>query len=239
MSHIAQFLLSAFVKFNNLGCTMKFEEMNIKQKRVMIYFIEAAKELLKTEGVTALTIRKVATAAGYNSATLYNYFEDLDHLMLFASVSYLRDYANELYQRITPEMSALDRYRTIYMVFNRRSFQDPTIYYNLFFGKASRKLPEVIREYYVLFPEELEGHAPAVRQMLTEGNMYLRDVGIVGELVEEGTIRPENARMLASIVPRLQQTYLHEIYMYGDGIDPAQHHEKFMAKLEYLIDTAK
>lgn len=51
------------------------KELNIKQKRVMIYFITAAKELIESEGVEKLTVRKAAAAAGYNSATLYNYYK--------------------------------------------------------------------------------------------------------------------------------------------------------------------
>ncbi len=30
------------------------------------------------EGMEAITLRKVADLAGYNGATLYNYFKDLD-----------------------------------------------------------------------------------------------------------------------------------------------------------------
>ena len=39
-----------------------------------------------------MTIRGIATEAGYNSATIYNYFNDLDQLIMFGSLCYLRDY---------------------------------------------------------------------------------------------------------------------------------------------------
>lgn len=39
-------------------------------------------------GEEGLSIRKIAAKAGYNSATIYNYFQDLDELMLFGSVSF-------------------------------------------------------------------------------------------------------------------------------------------------------
>ena len=51
----------------------------------MIYFIEATEKLIRSDGVEGLSIRKIASEAGYNSATLYNYFEDLEHLVLFGS----------------------------------------------------------------------------------------------------------------------------------------------------------
>ncbi|EHI79549.1 hypothetical protein HMPREF9093_00189 [Fusobacterium sp. oral taxon 370 str. F0437] len=56
------------------------EEMNIKKKRVMMYFIEASQELILKEGLENLSIKKIAEKAGYNSATIYNYFENLEVL---------------------------------------------------------------------------------------------------------------------------------------------------------------
>ncbi len=56
------------------------EEMNIKKKRVMMYFIEATQELILKEGLENLSIKKIAEKAGYNSATIYNYFENLEVL---------------------------------------------------------------------------------------------------------------------------------------------------------------
>lgn len=54
--------------------------MNIKKKRVMMYFIEATQELILKEGLENLSIKKIAEKAGYNSATIYNYFENLEVL---------------------------------------------------------------------------------------------------------------------------------------------------------------
>lgn len=72
------------------------EEMNIKKKRVMMYFIEATQELILKEGLENLSIKKIAEKAGYNSATIYNYFENLEVLILYASINYLKDYLNDL-----------------------------------------------------------------------------------------------------------------------------------------------
>ena len=62
--------------------------LTLKRKRIMIYFIEATEKLIRSDGVEGLSIRKIASEAGYNSATLYNYFEDLEYLVLFGSVCY-------------------------------------------------------------------------------------------------------------------------------------------------------
>lgn len=58
------------------------EEMTIRQKRTMIFFIEATKHILQEDGYDHLTIREIAQRAGYNAATLYHYFRDLDELII-------------------------------------------------------------------------------------------------------------------------------------------------------------
>ena len=100
--------------------------LTTKRTRIMIYFIEATQKLIQSEGVDGLSIRKIANEAGYNSATLYNYFRDLEHLTLFGSVCYLRDYVLALGNSLTPEMSSLERFQTIYSCFN--DFRANTIF---------------------------------------------------------------------------------------------------------------
>lgn len=53
----------------------------LQKKRMMHYFIDAAVQIIDEEGIDGVSIRKVADIAGYNSATLYNYFDDLPHLV--------------------------------------------------------------------------------------------------------------------------------------------------------------
>ena len=87
--------------------------LTIRQKRNMVYFVEAAEKILKEEGIPGVSIRRIAAEAGYNSATLYNYFQDLDELILFGSVCFLRDYLLRLTRKISPEMDSMERYRPI------------------------------------------------------------------------------------------------------------------------------
>ena len=121
--------------------------LTLKRKRIMIYFIEATEKLIRSDGVEGLSIRKIASEAGYNSATLYNYFEDLEHLVLFGSVCYLREYIVLLGKSLKQNMTSVDRYRTIYHCFNRVAFRYPEIFHNMFFGRYSNKLGTVVRVY--------------------------------------------------------------------------------------------
>lgn len=57
------------------------DKHSIKNQRVKSYFIEAAKEIILSEGVENVSVRKVADRAGYTFTTIYNYFKDLNELL--------------------------------------------------------------------------------------------------------------------------------------------------------------
>ena len=61
----------------------------LQEKRMRGYFIEAAKEILKGEGIKALNVRAVSERAGYSFATLYNYFKDLNELTFICVQDFL------------------------------------------------------------------------------------------------------------------------------------------------------
>ena len=165
------------------------EEMNIKKKRVMMYFIEATQELILDEGLEKLSIKKIAEKAGYNSATIYNYFENLEVLILYASINYLKDYLNDLKNEITADMKAIEVYEIVYKIFTKHSFEQPEIFHTLFFGKYSYKLENIIKKYYEIFPDEIEGHIDLTKAMLIQGNIYDRDLPIINKMVKEGSIK--------------------------------------------------
>ena len=116
----------------------------LKRRRIMILFILSAEQLIREDGVRNLTIRKIADATGYSSATLYSYFADLNELILYASVRYRKEYLKQVAQEITPEMTSLEQYRKIYEIFNHYAFREPEIYMNMYFGKHSEKIKEVL-----------------------------------------------------------------------------------------------
>lgn len=53
----------------------------LQEDRMKGYFIQAAKELIKSEGIKAISVRNIADRAGYSYTTLYNYFRDINDLV--------------------------------------------------------------------------------------------------------------------------------------------------------------
>jgi len=218
---------------------INFMDAKEKKKKVMIYFIEATEELMKEDDIDKISIRKIAKKAGYNSATLYYYFDDLEHLILFASIRYLREYTSALAKRIKSTMTTLEKYRTVYETFNYYAFRSPVIFHNMFFGKYNSKLLNVIKEYYEIFPDDLNGHEDLLRSLLTQGNMYERDKQIVNQLVREGTLDGKKIDMTLKILIRVHQSYVYEAMVQGDKLDLNSHEKSFLEAFDYLLDNAK
>lgn len=67
-------------------CSDKYLYMTRKQiqeQRMKDYFIQATKEIIKGEGLKAVSVRSIGEKAGYSFATIYNYFKDVKELIFF------------------------------------------------------------------------------------------------------------------------------------------------------------
>lgn len=67
---------------------------NIQEERMKKYFIDAAKEIIRGEGIEAVSARNIAERAGYSYATLYNYFDNINDL-IFSCIEFFIDECRE------------------------------------------------------------------------------------------------------------------------------------------------
>lgn len=57
------------------------DRKSIQEQRMRGYFIQATKDLLRSEGLRYINVRNIAETAGYSYATMYNYFKDINELI--------------------------------------------------------------------------------------------------------------------------------------------------------------
>lgn len=100
----------------------------IKKRR----YIEATYQVILKEGVKGIKIRTLAEMIGCNSAVLYKYFDNVDHLITLASIRFLKNY-----MKIFQEMNEMKNRNPIrfsekmWKVLIEESFKYPDIYYIL------------------------------------------------------------------------------------------------------------
>lgn len=218
---------------------MLVEKLSLKKKRVMMYFIESTQELIMKDGIESLSIKKIADKAGYNTATLYNYFENLEVLILYASVSNIKNYLQDLKNDISPNMRAIDVYCAIYKNFINHSFENPEIFHILFFGKYSHKLKDIIKKYYEIFPNELDGQIDITRAMLLEGEIHNRDLPVIKKMIEEKSMDKERASYIMETIVRVHQSYLEDILRNKNKLPLNEYKEDFFKIFYFLLEIGK
>ncbi|MEF9946524.1 MAG: helix-turn-helix domain-containing protein [Lachnospiraceae bacterium] len=159
----------------------------IQRERIMSYFIRAAIELMDEEnGIHELSIRKVADRAGYNSATLYHYFSNLEELTYYASIGYLTQYAAELPIYLSKGVNSLEKYFLVWECFCKHSFLHPDIYQLLFFTPINGfHLADTFKSYYDIFPIEFSDEIKEYEAMLSEGDIYKREFFALKKALEK------------------------------------------------------
>ncbi|MGM0396416.1 MAG: TetR/AcrR family transcriptional regulator [Bacillota bacterium] len=187
------------------------DKKTIQKRRIMTYFIEAATQIIDEEGIEGITTRKVADIAGYNSSTMYNYFENLDHLIFFALLNHLKIYLVHLGDYIKDAKDALDKYFLIWEVFCYHSFQNPRVYNTLFFKQFNQPLQNMMQEYYDIFPEEMKELGEELNPMLLNQNLDQRNLALLKNCVNEGFLQEEVLEELNEMTLLIYQSMLQRV----------------------------
>ena len=208
-----------------------------ERDKIIVMFISAAREVIETEGLKNVTVRKVADIAGCNSSLLYFYFNDVDELVTMACMSYLEKYTKTL----VADLKHLDDDYEIFIhtweVFTFYTMNNPEIFNQIFFAEHKEPLANMIAEYYRLFPAQLESVGASVKDMLYQGTIEERNMDVLKPLADSGRIEAKNL----DLINNLMLSYFHEILrqrMSSDGglIESDKMRANFMDAVRYLVD---
>jgi AcrR family transcriptional regulator len=214
------------------------ENKELQKKRMMSYFIEAANKIIEKEGIEGVTIRKVANMAGYNSATLYNYFENLNHLVFFSSMKYLKDYAESLNSYTRGSKNSLEKYLNVWRCFSYHSYLRPEFYNLIFFGEFSHLMVnDSIKTYYSIFPEELGDESMQFLPMLLEDNIHVRDYNLLKASVLEGFIREEDLQEINEMNVLIYQGMLSRLLKKNNILTVEEAVGKTMKYVEHTLKS--
>jgi AcrR family transcriptional regulator len=209
----------------------------LQKKRMKCYFIEAASRIIEQEGLENLTVRKVANLAGYNSATLYNYFENFDHLIFFASMRHLKDYSQALPDYIADSKDSLDRYYRIWELFCLNAYSKPEIFNAIFFGKFNIPLEESVTEYYSLFPQDLGSPPEDLLPMLLKQDLFNRSITTFKAIVKEGFIREEDVFEINEATLLIYQGMLSRIINKQVDYTPEEAMRRTIKYMKIIMDS--
>lgn len=207
-----------------------------ERREIIASFVSATSDLIDENGIKNVSIRKIASRAGYSSATMYLYFTDLEELLIMACVSHLKEYLQELASTDYEWQGAEFTYNHIWKLFLKHSFPKASIFLNLYFSEHSQHINDLFKLYYSVFPEELSKVSGNVLQMIIAGNLPERNMSILEPYALSLGYSKEEAILLNEITVAYYHSFLIDIRdneLEGKNCDELI--EKFMIGLDFLM----
>ncbi|KNF08987.1 transcriptional regulator, TetR family [Gottschalkia purinilytica] len=185
------------------------DRKEIQKQRMMKYFIDATKEIIKEEGIKGITARKIGEKAGYSYATIYNYFNDLNMLLAYCVFDFLED----CYKYILSFKN------------DSEDCREQIVIYGVAYFKYFAENPDMFQ---LIFLEEF-GEAPKEiikNDMKPSVGLLLHET--IVECAKEGYIAEENIKLLEDLIASSIHGKL-LFFLKGRNIE----------KLDYMIDSIK
>lgn len=148
----------------------------LREKRTREYFITAASKIINESSIDEVTIRKVADEAGFNSATLYNYFDNLESLITLSLNDFLEHYIDLLIDRLKNNPDVYDTYKILWVSLWDSVCKYPDEYYYIYFNDATINISEVFEKYFENNTSKFNKLPKNVENVvLTKGDIEARD----------------------------------------------------------------
>ena len=177
-----------------------FDSKDIKKKRTLKIFIEATRDLIEEKGIDKVTIRSVAKKAGYNSATIYNYFDNCKQLIFFASLDFLGEYSQAMPDYIADAEDEVDCFIKMWECFCKYSFESPKTYYAIFTDNIGDHPEILMKKYFNIFPEKLDTAPDDLLPMLQDPDLSHRAAIASKPLIENDYLSEKIARQMDNMI---------------------------------------
>ena len=173
--------------------------MNLNPERKVKY-IQITSQILEEEGMSGVTIRKVAEKAGCTSAVLYKHFENKEHLIMLASIKFLEPYITEfLVQTARTDISSIQMDLLLWKFFIYEAFEKKDYYDLMFYSEYRDMLEDCVYEYYQLFPEVQKQFDGFTASIIFSNNLAEREAVRLRRAANAGLITTENANLLSRL----------------------------------------
>ena len=207
----------------------------MKQRRMWTYFIDATEELIKTEGFQQVTIRNVAEKAGYNSATIYNYFAEFSHLLFFASFKFLKPYLTKVTNEMKKEDDPVKKYIIAWECYSENSFNNPDIFNSVFLMDLGDHPENLLDRYYELYPSDLLEIPEELHPLLLDRNISSRGRFALSGIVAAGILTEEKAEELNELTNLIWQGMFSNLLNNRAFYSPKEAHERTMKYVKKII----
>lgn len=206
-----------------------------KRRDMLLMFIQTTRGLIDSDGVDQVTIRKIAKASCYNSATIYLYFHDLDELVCLAAMCYVEEFVRAWAEGMKKPMTTLETYCFSWEMFATYAFKHAQVYNHLFFYPHSRPFAETVHYYHELFPERLEDIGYVIEEILLGSTHVERESSILLPLTEDGRVSKDDLPMISTLASCHFRKLLDTKCRLGDAVDDGELVRQQLNAVHFLL----
>jgi len=149
-----------------------------RRQRIKNYFLAAAREIIKNEGVENVTVRKVADMAGYTYPTLYHYFADLNALLWETKESMILELLETLGGEMQTTKHGIDAFKEGCRTYIAYYFRNPNVFRFFYFHSLSRPVDGGAAE-----PDYGTMWDDAFRELVVAGKLRAEEVEAVAKTI--------------------------------------------------------
>lgn len=170
---------------------MAVYEKGIETKRSLIL---TTYRMLQDMDASKITVRAVAKEVGCSPAALYRHFNNIEYLIVLASIRFFENYMIEYGLLMDQEPNLLKQYVDGWKLFNRYAFERPDLYYRLMWGQYNSDFSDALSEYIELFPFSASSSSPDYfYTMIFNSDIMERDFLLLRRAVNQGLLTDVDA----------------------------------------------
>ncbi|MBN2806288.1 MAG: TetR/AcrR family transcriptional regulator [Prolixibacteraceae bacterium] len=109
----------------------------LQETRMKRYFIEATRNILRSEGLKGISVRNIAKDAGYSYATLYNYFNDVRDLVFECVKDFQHECEVDISNKVEGKSAGIERLKAISKAYVEYFLEYPGIFELFYIEKMS------------------------------------------------------------------------------------------------------
>lgn len=160
------------------------------------YFIDAVKKLAEDRPIASITLRDVAGQAGFNSATLYRYFTNMEQAIRFALFDMISEMWIEDTRREQTLTDPLAQYLSLWEVQCQVAFANPGLFLSFFLMDDKQPVYDAGLSYFAVFPERWEQVGPRFRAQLENTSFQKKNQNYLKPCVDAGYLQEEDLALL-------------------------------------------
>ncbi len=150
------------------------EKQNRKRNRTKMYFLQAARDMIVSQGVESVSVRKVADKAGYAYPTLYNYFRDVNDLLFETKAMMILDMVNLLQKEMQAPVKDVADLKAAFKAYIQYYLNYPNVF--KFFYLYPLKKPEQASEDAIAEPDFGFMWQQAFQSFVISGRLAQKDI---------------------------------------------------------------